>query len=332
VVSEPPEPLRAAVRARRAEWRFRVAPGGCLGPLGPVACVLAMVLLGTISAAGFVLMPGVGVVAFVGLIAVFTGDLNFLLALGIALTLPPIFFAGMVMTFAGAGYAFSLGYHAVGYHQVHIRPDARLVVSGWVRRSMVDPTDLNRMLVRGNKKQMTLVLRAGARTVVCEVQPGAPLLRVDPTALTDWLHTVLAVPAHHYEPHTPLPPPNGTWPADTVAAIWDVPPENVPAVADRLGVHASGDMFNAYDVEVHAAQARTITGHPYARWDAYVHVPDPDALAAEFRDRGVTFDAPLTNTDDGLRGFELTDHDGYVLFFGRPARDAYSARSTGAIR
>ena len=59
--------------------------------------------------------------------------------------------------------------------------------------------------------------------------------------------------------------------------------------------------------------------HPYARWDAYVHVPDPDALAAEFRDRGATFSAPLADTDDGLRGFELLDHDGYLLFFGRPA-------------
>lgn len=63
--------------------------------------------------------------------------------------------------------------------------------------------------------------------------------------------------------------------------------------------------------------------HPHARWDAYVHVPDPDTLAAELRDRGVTFSAPLTDTDDGLRGFELTDHDGYLLFFGRPAGDAY---------
>lgn len=59
--------------------------------------------------------------------------------------------------------------------------------------------------------------------------------------------------------------------------------------------------------------------HPYARWDAYVHVPDPDALAVELRERGVTFEAPLADTDDGLRGFELTDHDGYLLFFGRPA-------------
>jgi catechol 2,3-dioxygenase-like lactoylglutathione lyase family enzyme len=34
---------------------------------------------------------------------------------------------------------------------------------------------------------------------------------------------------------------------------------------------------------------------PAARWDAYLDVPD-----------------------DGLRGFELKDSDGYVLFFGRP--------------
>jgi catechol 2,3-dioxygenase-like lactoylglutathione lyase family enzyme len=55
-----------------------------------------------------------------------------------------------------------------------------------------------------------------------------------------------------------------------------------------------------------------------ARWDAYVDVPDPDALAAEFASRGVTFSVPLEDTHDGLRGFELVDVDGYVLFFGRP--------------
>jgi catechol 2,3-dioxygenase-like lactoylglutathione lyase family enzyme len=55
-----------------------------------------------------------------------------------------------------------------------------------------------------------------------------------------------------------------------------------------------------------------------ARWDAYVDVPDPDALAAEFLSRGVEFFEPLKDTGDGLRGFELKDADGYVLFFGRP--------------
>jgi catechol 2,3-dioxygenase-like lactoylglutathione lyase family enzyme len=55
-----------------------------------------------------------------------------------------------------------------------------------------------------------------------------------------------------------------------------------------------------------------------ARWDAYVYVPDPDALAAEFSSRNVKFFKPIgTNGDDGLRGFEVEDVDGYILFFGR---------------
>jgi hypothetical protein len=75
-------------------------------------------------------------------------------------------------------------------------------------------------------------------------------------------------------------------------------------------------MLKAVAKEVSALPNRS--RHPYARWDAYIHVTDPDALAAELRDRDVTFSAPLTDTDDGLRGFELIDHDGYLLFFGRP--------------
>ena len=54
-----------------------------------------------------------------------------------------------------------------------------------------------------------------------------------------------------------------------------------------------------------------------ARWDAYLQVPDPDSLAAEFALRKVEFFVPLQDTGDGLRGFELQDADGYVLFFGR---------------
>ena len=55
-----------------------------------------------------------------------------------------------------------------------------------------------------------------------------------------------------------------------------------------------------------------------ARWDAYLHVPDPDALAAEFASRNIEFFLPLSNNEDGLRGFEVKDADGYVLYFGRP--------------
>ena len=56
----------------------------------------------------------------------------------------------------------------------------------------------------------------------------------------------------------------------------------------------------------------------WARWDAYLNVPDPDALVAEFSSRSVEFFRPLQDDDDGLRGFELKDTDGYVLFFGHP--------------
>ncbi len=61
--------------------------------------------------------------------------------------------------------------------------------------------------------------------------------------------------------------------------------------------------------------------HPSLRWDAYCYTPDPAALAAEFIGRNVRFDKALRNTSDGLRGFELSDPDGHVLFFGRPQQD-----------
>ena len=57
---------------------------------------------------------------------------------------------------------------------------------------------------------------------------------------------------------------------------------------------------------------------PGARWDAYLNVPDPDTLAAEFLSRNIEFSQPLKDDGDGLRGFELKDADGYVLYFGRP--------------
>jgi catechol 2,3-dioxygenase-like lactoylglutathione lyase family enzyme len=56
---------------------------------------------------------------------------------------------------------------------------------------------------------------------------------------------------------------------------------------------------------------------PAFSWDAYLDVPDPDALAAEFESRGVVFSVPLTERGgDGVRGFVIKDIDGYGLFFG----------------
>jgi len=58
--------------------------------------------------------------------------------------------------------------------------------------------------------------------------------------------------------------------------------------------------------------------HPWMAWDAFVYASDPDALAADFAEHGAEFSVPLMDTSSGLRGFEISDPDGYVLFFGRP--------------
>jgi catechol 2,3-dioxygenase-like lactoylglutathione lyase family enzyme len=60
------------------------------------------------------------------------------------------------------------------------------------------------------------------------------------------------------------------------------------------------------------------TRHEWTPWDAFVYVEDPDALAAEFASRGLTFHKEIVNRHDGVRGFEAADNDGYILFFGRP--------------
>jgi hypothetical protein len=59
------------------------------------------------------------------------------------------------------------------------------------------------------------------------------------------------------------------------------------------------------------------TRHEWARWDAYIYTLDPDALFAEFSQRGVSFVTELSFIDEGLWGFEVTDADGYVLAFAR---------------
>ena len=60
------------------------------------------------------------------------------------------------------------------------------------------------------------------------------------------------------------------------------------------------------------------TRHKWAAWDAFIYVANPDALVMEFADRGLAFHREITDRPDGVRGFEVSDRDGYVLFFGRP--------------
>ena len=79
-------------------------------------------------------------------------------------------------------------------------------------------------------------------------------------------------------------------------------------------------MFKALGVisdgkEVSVEPLPNYNREPAFSWDAYLDVPDPDALAAEFAARGVPFAVPLTE-GDGLRGFVIEDVDGYGLYFG----------------
>lgn len=76
-------------------------------------------------------------------------------------------------------------------------------------------------------------------------------------------------------------------------------------------------MFKAIDVEPLPNHTREL-GHGIARWDAYIYVPDPDALFEEFKLRGVEFVTQLENNTDNLRGFEVKELNGYVIYFGRP--------------
>ena len=78
-------------------------------------------------------------------------------------------------------------------------------------------------------------------------------------------------------------------------------------------------MFKAVGVEPAPNYTRDVK-QGIASWDAYVDVPNPDALAAEFESRGVKFFRPLQDNSDDLRGFEIEDVNGYVLYFGRPNR------------
>ena len=57
----------------------------------------------------------------------------------------------------------------------------------------------------------------------------------------------------------------------------------------------------------------------WARWDGVPSTcPIRTRWRRNFSSRNVEFSQPLKDDDDELRGFELKDADGYVLYFGRP--------------
>lgn len=76
-------------------------------------------------------------------------------------------------------------------------------------------------------------------------------------------------------------------------------------------------MFKDVDVDPIPNCTRDI-GHGIAGWDAYIYVSDPDSLYDDFASRDLEFKMPLCNNSDNLRGFEVRDVNGYIIYFGRP--------------
>jgi hypothetical protein len=97
--------------------------------------------------------------------------------------------------------------------------------------------------------------------------------------------------------------------------IQYIGPENNPFFA-ILGRDQISIMLKAIADDIKPAPNHT--RHEWARWDAYISVADPDSLFNEYNSAGVVFRQSLQDDADGLRGFEIADADGYVLFFGRP--------------
>lgn len=83
----------------------------------------------------------------------------------------------------------------------------------------------------------------------------------------------------------------------------------------RVSRDGVGIMLKAIAPEVRPCPNQT--RHPWARWDAFLYTDDPDSLFTELVQRGAIVVTPLSLIDDGLWGFEVADHDGYVLAFAR---------------
>ena len=97
--------------------------------------------------------------------------------------------------------------------------------------------------------------------------------------------------------------------------VWYTGPDDSPYWA-MLGRDTVSIMLKAIADDIQPIPNHT--RHEWAAWDAYIFTEEPELLFDEFKSTGVTFHQPIRDDDNGLRGFEVTDADGYVLFFGKP--------------
>lgn len=241
--------------------------------LGPAVWVLVMAFVVALGAGGLFLL----LFPIIWIIWMILGN-GALVDPGGLIMVPMILIAGTGCGLGAHSLAVAAARFAVGFNRIDLQPataPTRVVLTGWVRRSVVEVADLSRVIVRYRDNRMVeydepvleLVLRAGNTTLVCPAVIG-PLRQVDPQALADWLGEVLGpseVPVCHHRVPSWYSIRQAWLLADTVALIWQVPVADVPMLADCCGVHTNSEphtrTFNAYDVEVCAERARTIAAN-----------------------------------------------------------------------
>jgi hypothetical protein len=254
-----PRSLHRAVRARRASWRLRNAPGGLFAALAPAAWAIVLTFTLVTQAAVTAAFP----------VAVGT-TMGFVRPLPVQIVLCVVWFA--LWATIGVSATTNLGAvvgavirFAVAYHRIDLRPavPTRIVATGWIRRSVVHVTDLTEVIVREHDQKLEVVLRTRDRTIVCEATSLSPLSEVDPPTLAAWLDDILEpsrVRVRHYHGTLDSSLVRQNWlPTHMVARIWQVPMADVPTLATRYEVRTTraGDtsLFDAYDIDEHTRRA-----------------------------------------------------------------------------
>lgn len=254
-----PQSLQGVVLAHAGGWRLRVGLDGVWSVLGRVFWVLVMVI-----AVGMV-VGGLAVGGMILLLPDPSGPRETAIVLTVVLTGP----LGLFCVYWAVRLAVVAVRSAVAFCRVDLGPAAaptRIVFSGWMHRSVVEVAGVNRVMVRERASRLDLVLRTVDGTVVCKINPAAA---VDPQALAGWLSEVLApvaVPVRYCDATWDLYDVSGSGPLQpfVVARLWEVPERDVVTLATRCEVRTTVvggcPMFDAYDVEWSAEQARVIAG------------------------------------------------------------------------
>ncbi len=110
----------------------------------------------------------------------------------------------------------------------------------------------------------------------------------------------------------------------TVLQVRDIS-TSIQFYRDKLGFEVTFEWNNPVDyavlkrgtVSIHLAHDSTIVGKIRPYTSIYVFVYDVDAVYNEFVDKKVSIHNPIGDRAYGMRDFDITDPDGFMISFGR---------------